>query len=161
MRVFLFVAVVAWGIGLGAKLYDLVVLAGAWSAAPPASLARLPYGPNYPVNPGMFFQPLSLLMLVPTLGAVIAGWRTAWSFRLWLWVPIIMFAIIWALTPTVFWPMNHDLYYGAIGKISKTDAELVQLARRWVALDWLRVAMIAIGLISLIRAISIPTTKKV
>ncbi len=34
-------------------------------------------------------------------------------------------AIIWALAPTVFWPMNHDLYYGAIGKISKTDTELV------------------------------------
>ena len=108
----------------------------------------------------MFFQPLSVLMLA-TVGAVIAGWRTAWRVRLWLWIPVIMFAILWALTPTVFWPMNHDLYYGAIGKISKTDAELVQLARRWIALDWLRVAMIAIGFVSLIRAISIPATNKV
>ena len=31
-RMFLWVAVLAWGIGVGAKLYDLRVVAGAWSA---------------------------------------------------------------------------------------------------------------------------------
>jgi hypothetical protein len=59
-RVFLWISVLSSGIGLGGKLFDLMVLAGAWSAAPPASLAFLPYGPHFPMNPGNFFQPLSV-----------------------------------------------------------------------------------------------------
>ena len=56
-RLFLWLSIFGWGVGLGAKLFDLIVLAGAWSAAPPASLSLLPYGPRYPLNPGDFFQP--------------------------------------------------------------------------------------------------------
>ena len=54
---FLWFSVLCWGIGLGAKLFDLIVVAAAWGAAPPASLALMPYGPRYPINPGDFFQP--------------------------------------------------------------------------------------------------------
>ena len=46
-RIFLWVAVLCWGILLGAKLFDLLVLAGAWSAAPPESLSLLPYVPVF------------------------------------------------------------------------------------------------------------------
>ena len=62
-RVFLWFSVFGWGIGLGAKLFDLIVVASAWGAAPPASLSLMPYGPHYPLNPGDFFQPLSALMV--------------------------------------------------------------------------------------------------
>ena len=55
-----------------------------------------------------------------------------------------MFLIIWILTPTVFWPMIHELYGSASGKIVKSDAELIHLARRWIICDWLRVAMISV-----------------
>jgi len=61
MRFFLWMSVLGWGLGLGGKLFDLLVVAGAWSASPPASLALLPYGPRYPMNPGDFFQPLSIV----------------------------------------------------------------------------------------------------
>jgi len=33
MRLFLWVAIFGWAIGLGAKLFDLVVVAGAWTAS--------------------------------------------------------------------------------------------------------------------------------
>jgi len=36
--------VFGWGILLGSKLFDLRVLAGAWSASPPESLSLMPYG---------------------------------------------------------------------------------------------------------------------
>ena len=41
-RAFLWIAVLVGGPLLGAKLFDLLVLAGAWSADPPASLAMMP-----------------------------------------------------------------------------------------------------------------------
>ena len=47
LRFFLWVSVIAWGVVLGAKLFDLLVLAGAWSAAPPESLSLLPYVPVF------------------------------------------------------------------------------------------------------------------
>ena len=40
-------SVLAWGLLVGGKLFDLRVLVGAWSAAPPESLSLLPYGPRW------------------------------------------------------------------------------------------------------------------
>lgn len=155
-RAFLWIAVLGWGIGLGAKLFDLTVLAGAWSAAPPASLALLPYGPRFPMNPGDFFQPLSVPMAVGIVGALISGWKTRLDYRVWLLLPVIAFLALWIFTPTVFWPMNGELYAAASGRIARSDAELIHLARRWVTWDWFRVAGIALGFVSSIRAISMP-----
>jgi len=157
MRIFLWMSVLGWGIGLGAKLFDLLVVAGAWSAAPPGSFALLPYGPRFPMNPGDFFQPLSAVMVLGIVGALLSGWKTPAQLRLWLWMPVIMFLIIWAITPTVFWPMIHQLYGTATGKIVASDAESIRLARRWIICDWFRVGLIAVGFISSVRAISIST----
>jgi len=159
MRFFLWMSVLGWGIGLGAKLFDLLVVAGAWSASPPASFAFLPYGPHFPMNPGDFFQPLSAIMVLGMLGALISGWKTAVRLRVWLWLPVIMFLIVWAITPTVFWPMIHQLYGTATGKIVASDAESIRLAQRWIICDWFRVGLIAIGFVSSVKAISIPIAR--
>jgi hypothetical protein len=156
MRFFLWASVLGWGIGLGAKLFDLLVVAGAWSASPPESFALLPYGPRFPINPGDFFQPLSAVMALGLLGAVISGWRAPLQIRFRLWLGVIMFLIIWAITPTVFWPMIRELYGSAKGRISHTDAELVQLAHRWIVWDWFRVSLIAVGFIASVQALSLP-----
>ena len=156
MRFFLWMSVLGWGVGLGAKLFDLLVVAGAWSAAPPASFALLPYGSRFPVDPGDFFQPLSAVMVLGILGALISGWKTPVQLRFWLWLGVITFLIIWAITPTVFWPMIHQLYGTATGRIVASDAESVRLARRWITWDWFRVALIAVGFIASVRAISFP-----
>jgi hypothetical protein len=155
-RGFLWLSVVGWGIGLGGKLFDLIIVAGAWSAAPPASFSLLPYGPRFPLNPGDFFQPLSALMVVWVLGALISGWKTRFEYRVWLWLPVIGFLVIWILTPTVFWPMIRELYGTATGRIMRNDAEAILLARPWIIWDWARVVMIAVGFVSSIRAISMP-----
>jgi hypothetical protein len=155
-RGFLWLSVFGSGIGLGAKLFDLIVVAGAWAAAPPASLALMPYGPRYPLNPGDFFQPLSALMLVGILGAVISGWKTPPDYRIWLCLPVLAFLLIWIATPTVFWPMIGELYGAGAGRIQRSEADLILLVRRWILWDWARVAIIAISFLSSVRAISLP-----
>jgi len=94
------------------------------------------------------------------LGALISGWKTRFEYRFWLWLPAIMFLLIWTFTPTVFWPMIHELYGVASGKIVSTDAEVMRLVRRWFIWDWVRVAMIAVGFVSSVRAISLPVVAK-
>jgi hypothetical protein len=51
--------------------------------------------------------------------------------------------------------MIHELYGAGSGKIARSDAELILLVRRWMIWDWLRVALIATGFASSVRAISI------
>jgi hypothetical protein len=155
-RGFLWFSVLGWGIGLGAKLFDLLVLATAWGAAPPASLALMPYGPDYPLDPGDFFQPLSALMVVGVLGALIGGWQTRGAYRRWLWLPVLAFLAIWVLTPTVFWPMINELYSAGSGEIVRSEADLTRLVGRWMLWDWLRAALIATGFLASVRALSIP-----
>jgi hypothetical protein len=155
-RAFLWLSIAGWGIGLGAKLFDLLVVAGAWSASPPASFSLLPYGPRFPVDPGDFFQPLSAIMVDGVVGALVAGWKTRPGYRLWLWIPALAFLVVWVFTPTVFWPMIRELHGTATGKLARTDAQSLELARRWILWDWMRVTVIAVGFLSCVRAISIP-----
>lgn len=141
-RAFLWLAVLAGGPLLGAKLFDLLVLAGAWSAHPPVSLAMMPYGKAWPVDTGLFFVPLSAAMLVAGFGALVAGWRTPWRYRWLLCLPSVGILLLLILTVVAFWPMNAALYYHGIGspKDAITDAQSIAMARRWLALDWVRVA---------------------
>ena len=157
MRAFLWVSVLAWGIGVGAKLYDLRVVAGAWSAAPPQSLTLLPYGPRFPVDPGKFFIPTSLSTLAGAFGALILGWKTPFRYRVWLWLSAVLILPVWVFTAVAFWPSNAALYAAASAASgAKGEAEVIQLARQWVIYDWWRVAMMGAGFISAVRAISIP-----
>ena len=154
MRLFLLFSVVTLAIALGAKLFDLLVLANAWGAAPPASFAHLPYGKEFPVDPGAFFQPLSALILVGMLGALVSGWKS--SLRPWLLIPVASFAVIWVLTPTVFWPMINELWSVHKGRLLLTDPEQVALVRRWFLWDSFRIGFIAVCFLSSLRALTGP-----
>jgi hypothetical protein len=160
-RFFLWLSVTTWAIALGAKLFDLLVLAGSWGASPPASLALYPYGRNWPINPGDFFQPLSALLLVAVLGVVVSGWKAEKKYRRWLWVPVIAFTIIWIATPTMFWPMINELYRIARGKVSADNVLVAKLVRQWFVYDWLRLCVIAVGFLASVRAISLPYVGRV
>ena len=151
--VFLWVSVAAWGIGLGAKLFEFTVVISAWAADPPASLSLMPYGPRYPNDPGDFFLPLSILLLIGTVGALVCGRTALRSYKLWLWVPLASLLVIWLATPTLFWPMIRDLYYAGTGTQPLDVSAAQSLVNRWLVLDWLRTALIAVGLGSSIQAV--------
>ena len=151
---FLWISVFAWGIGLGAKLFELVVLIPAWAANPPESLTLLPYGPRWPFNPGDFFQPLSLLLAIGTIGALACGWNTSPRYKVWLWAPLIALLIIWIATPTVFWPMIRDLYGASTGSRSLSAPAARSLAAQWILYDWIRAAFIGVGFVCAVRGTS-------
>jgi hypothetical protein len=157
-RIFLWVAVLAWGIGVGAKLYDLRVVAGAWSAAPPQSLKLLPYGPHFPVDPGKFFIPTSLATLVAAFGALFGAWETPLKYRFWLWSSAALILAVWVFTFVAFWPRNAALFAAASGSGPgvMSEAALIRLVHQWVVYDWCRVVMMSAGFVSAVRAISMP-----
>jgi hypothetical protein len=156
-RAFLWLAVLVGGPLLGAKLFDLLVLAGAWSADPPASLAMMPYGKAWPVDTGLFFIPFSAGMLIAGFGALVAGWRTPWSYRWLLCLPSIGILLLLVLTVLAFWPMNAALYYHGVGspKDTITDQQSVAMAARWVTLDWVRVIGATAAFVAPLRALTL------
>ena len=138
LRIFLWLSVLAWGIGTGAKLYDLIVLAGAWSASPPESLSLMPYGARFPVIPGQFFAPTSGATLVGAIGALICGWRTPASYRAWLWSSAVLILGLWVFTIIAFWPSNHALFAAAASAAplsAEAHAELIRRAHQWITFD--------------------------
>lgn len=157
-KTFLWTSVVVGGPLVGAKLFDLIVLAGAWSADPPVSLAMMPYGAAWPVDTGVFFIPFSALMLIASFGALTAGWTTPWRYRWLLCVPSLGILALLILTVTAFWPMNAALWYHGIAspKDTLTDAESIAMTHRWVALDWVRVGGAAAAFIAALRALTLP-----
>jgi hypothetical protein len=157
-RAFLWRTVLVAGPLLGAKLFDLIVLAGAWSAHPPASLAMMPYGRAWPVDTGVFFIPFSAALLVAGFGALAAGWRTPWRYRWLLCLPSVGTLLLLILTVTEFWVMNAALYYHGIhsAKDGITDAQAIAMTRRWILLDWVRVAGAAAAFVGALRALVLP-----
>jgi hypothetical protein len=67
-------------------------------------------------------QNISVYLVVGILGVLISGWKTRLEYRIWLWVPVVSFLMIWIFTPTVFWPMIPELYGAGTGKIVRSDA---------------------------------------
>jgi hypothetical protein len=155
---FLWISVLIWGLLLGAKLFDLRVLVGAWSASPPESLSLLPYGARYPVDTGQFFLPIAATLLLATFGALISGWKTPARYRVWLVLSAMMILVTLIFTVVAFWPRNAALWAVARGSPTaiKDPAEVVRMVREWVTYDWLRIAMGTVGFVSSVRAISLP-----
>lgn len=146
-RFFLWLAVIGGGILLGAKVFDTVVLAGAWNHDIPASLRYLPYGKDFPVDTGVFFIPVSALLLISTFGAAIAGWQTPWSYRRWLVIAAVALLAVLVFTVLVFWPMNQALWDFGRHRERVPDMSVgaaIALGRRWVMLDWGRIAVAAV-----------------
>ena len=162
-RAFLWLATLAAGPLLGAKLFDLLVLAGAWSANPPQSLAMMPYGKAWPIDTGAFFIPFSAALLVAGFGALAAGWKTPWRYRWLLCLPSIGILTLLILTVVSFWPMNAALFYHGVGspKDSITDAQSIAMARLWVQLDWVRVAGATAAFVAALRALTLPWPQEV
>ncbi len=103
-------------------------------------------------------MPVSLTTLVGSIGALVTGWNTPSRYRVWLWSSAVLILAVWLLTVVVMLPMNAALYAAAPGStLTPTDnPDVVQLAHRWVVYDWLRVALLAGGFVSAVRAISLP-----
>ena len=156
-RTLLWISVLAWGVLVGGKLFDLRMLVGAWSASPPESLNLLPYGPHFPVDTGEYFFPSSVALLLCSFAALITGWQTPWRYRIWLILPAIMMLAILIFTVSAFWPRNAALWAVAQGfpGAIQDPAEVAEMVRQWVSWDWIRVAMGFVGYASSVRAISV------
>jgi Anthrone oxygenase len=134
---------------LGASVYECVVVHPAWSRKPPESFVGFMGAPISRMNLPAFWIPIVPLYALSALGALVVALRAGSPA-----VPLIVSAacavsaVVWTLVyfrPTI----QRFLEEGG----GNTPAERLQSeARRWVLLNWIRVAMVGVSWWGALRA---------
>lgn len=140
---------------LGAGLYEALVVVPFWSAGVPASLAEGNPLLRVPMRYGQVFWPfftpalglIALLALVTSFGSSprYLAWRLAATGLLLL----VSIATLVYFRPAIIGLVVH---HGAGRTPDAVNAE----ARRWVALNWVRVLAVAASLAMGVRALLLP-----
>ena len=124
------------------NVYTSIVDARSWSSNIPDSIftAR-----NYfkTVNPGTFFRMASPINQLLALAALVACWNSGKKARLYFGVALLLAVLTDALTFAYFYPRNDILF-----RATQANADvLTKVCSEWRAMNWVRSAILAIGLL--------------
>jgi hypothetical protein len=93
-------------------------------------------------GPGDFFPPLGFLSWLTGVGAILLGWQVK-SARYWIIASVLMIFLEGIVSILFFWPRNTIMF---IEGTSVHSAEyLIQVAREFHSLHWLRLALNALS----------------
>ena len=153
-QILLWYNVISMGIWAGGTVYQMLVIVPLWSASPPESVRAFFLGTGWLGTIGNFFGPQTMaLRVLPILLGLIAGWHLR-THRGWLLVPVL--CSIAGLTMTLFYiyPIN-DVLFTQAGANLAPDAVRTTV-RQWILADRVRFAIMSVGYLCLLRALSIP-----
>ena len=127
---------------LGASLYESLVVHPAWSRKPPESFVGFGGASISRMNIPAFWVPVAPLYALSGLGALaVAFWAGSPSVPLTVSAACAVSGVVWTLVyfrPTI----GRFLETGG----GNTPAKRLQSeARRWILLNWVRVAMVAVS----------------
>jgi len=134
---------------LGASLYESLVVHPAWSRKPPESFVGFVGAPISRMNIPAFWVPVAPLYALSSLGALaVALWAGSLTMPLTVSAACAVSGVVWTLVyfrPTI----GRFLETGG----GNTPAKRLQSeARRWILLNWIRVAMVAVSWWGAVRA---------
>jgi hypothetical protein len=134
---------------LGAGVYEILVVHPAWSRKPPESLVGFMGAPISRMNIPAFWGPVAPLYALSGLAAlVVALWAGSPAVPLIVSVACAVSAVVWTL---VYFRPTIGRFLEAGG--GNAPAERLQSeARRWVLLNLIRVAMVAVSWWGALRA---------
>jgi anthrone oxygenase-like protein len=126
----------------GASVYESLVVHPAWSRRPPESIVGFVGAPIGRMNLPAFWMPVAPLYALSGLGALVVALRAGRPS-----VPLIVSAacavsgVVWTL---VYFRPTIARFLEERG--GNTPAQRLQSeARRWILLNWIRVAMVAVS----------------
>lgn len=158
-QIILWLFVIAFGIEIGAGLYETLVVMPVWALAPPDSvIAYFQYNvanPQFILNAGgrfwMHQTPLVGLLALLTL---ISGFRTRPEHRKWRILGAVLALIVVIATFAWFVPNLVRLFSEEVLTMSRD--EVTSVTTWWVRLNWVRVVVYSAGWLAALRALSIP-----
>jgi len=134
---------------LGASVYEIVVVHPAWSRKPPESFIGFMGAPISRMNIPAFWGPVAPLYALSGLGALVVALRAGSpAVPLIVSVACAISAVAWTL---VYFRPTIGRFLEARGGSTPAD-RLQSEARRWVLLNWIRVALVAVSWWGALRA---------
>ena len=139
---FLWLYAVMASVVLGAGVYESLVVHPAWSRRPPESFVGFVEPPISRMNIAAFWAPVTPLYALTGLGALALAFSAGSStVALTVSVACAVVCVVWTLV--YFRPRIHRFLELGGGN---TPAERLQSeARRWVVLNWIRIALAAVS----------------
>ena len=139
-RITLWFFVIVLGLDLGAGLYETRVVVPLWANGAPATLAEgNPYA-QVAINAGVhFWAYLSSAVGIAAVAALAFGLRTPPPALSWRIVAVVLELCSVAATLLYFRPTLIHLFIGHGAGLS--DALIRTTIQRWVALNWIRLAV--------------------
>jgi hypothetical protein len=137
----LWLYVVLVSLVFGGALFERLVLVSAWSSAPPRSIRDWNLNPALKLDPGRYFRFVTppLMVLAPVM--LYITWSTDGAAR----TVMLMStgATIVALIATFAYYLPTLTHITMRQGEGLDDGQLVRKARRWVALQYVRLALVA------------------
>ena len=149
----LFAFTALMGIEAGAAAFTTVVVFPLWASSPEAAIGWRPDMPYY-LEEGDFFMIASPLVTLSAIVTLIAGWRAAPPLRLWLRMATISFLLVSAWSAAYFIPVQDVSFKGEAGT-KMPRAELDARLQTFVALNYIRQAMVLFGFGSALHALGL------
>ncbi len=153
-QVLLWLSILTMSIWVGGTVYQMVVVVPQWSASPPESVRTFFLGTQYNEMIRNFFGPRMMpFRVLPVLGVLLSGWNLKRHRKYFLLMAVCMAAGV-LLTFGYIYPINDVLFTQAGGEQSAD--EIRSMVSRWIFADHVRLAIMSVGFLGLLRALSIP-----
>lgn len=126
----------------GAGMYEGFVVHPAWSRKPPESFVAFMSAPISRLNIGAFWKPVAPLYALSSLGALALAFRVGLQGA-----PLILSSacavagVAWTL---VYFRPTIERFLEKGGENASAD-RLQSEARRWILLNWIRMALVAVS----------------
>ncbi len=157
--IFLWISIIAWGLWFGALVYEMNVVIPLWSSNLPQSAIEWNSRPGFRFNPTPFYVPVAITTVLSSLIALLLGWRTGGRTP-WLLISSLSSAVTLAFTLLYFFEKNDVLFRGENTGLG--GDEITSIANAWIAGNWVRVGIMAVGYFAALRAFRLgPKDKEV
>jgi len=149
----LWLFVIFVGIHIGAGVYEVFVITPLWAGMPPESVTGWNPVPQYAINPAKYWGIFSPVVALLTLALLIAAWLMPPVRRKWALVAGVCLFIVVLSTVLFFVPILIKTI-GTRGS-DFSSGEITTMVNQWVGWNWLRLAVMIVGWLAAIRALSI------
>lgn len=146
----LFAYVIALGIETGAGLFTSVVVFPVWTASPEIVISWKPTLPYF-MQEGNFFMFSSSTTMILALAVVIVSRRLPAEVRPWALGSGAIFLVAAVWTMAYFLPVQNRMHGDAGARVPR--AELAAMLQHFVALNWIRQALLLVAFIAAVHAL--------
>ena len=150
-RILVWISVIAWSLWFGGLMYEMVVILPLWSSALPESVIEWNSRPQFVINPTRYYVPVAVTCVLSSVGAFITAWKVG---KNWFWHLISAACAIATLGFTLiyFFSKNEVLFRNQYGGFN--GEKITAIANAWIAGNWVRVVIMAIGFLAALSALS-------